>query len=42
MSVYVVIVGLGGLGSLIVCYLVGVGVGNIIFIDGDIVDISNL
>ena len=39
---HAVIIGLGGLGSLVARYLAGAGVGTITLVDGDIVDISNL
>lgn len=39
---HVVIIGLGGLGSLAARYLVGAGVGNVTLVDGDVVNISNL
>lgn len=38
----VAVFGIGGVGSYVVEALARVGVGNLILIDGDIVDISNL
>jgi sulfur carrier protein ThiS adenylyltransferase/adenylyltransferase/sulfurtransferase len=42
MQSHVVVIGLGGLGTLASRYLVGAGVGKITLIDGDVVDMSNL
>ncbi|WP_233095307.1 HesA/MoeB/ThiF family protein [Alteromonas sp. IB21] len=39
---HAVVIGLGGLGSLVARYLAGAGVGTLTLVDGDTVDISNL
>jgi adenylyltransferase/sulfurtransferase len=41
-AAHVVIMGVGGLGSLSAAYLVGAGVGKLTLVDDDIVDITNL
>ncbi len=39
---YAVIIGLGGLGSLVARYLVGAGIGKVLLVDNDTVDKSNI
>lgn len=41
-NAHAVVIGLGGLGSLVARFLVGAGVGKLTLIDGDLVGISNL
>jgi len=39
---YAVIIGLGGLGTLVARYLVGAGIGKVLLVDSDTVDMSNI
>ena len=39
---YAVVIGLGGLGTLVARYLVGAGIGKVLLVDNDTVDKSNI